>query len=166
MTAGSIRQLLPDADLPLVETLYACARDYWDLAEHGTSTRDLAAGFFTDAPPDCDPSASLRLGAFQGDRLAGVAELSFGFPSRGDAYLGAMILVDWARGQGLGRRLLHEVEALARRQGAQLIYLGVLDSNPKGRAFWLREGFTDTGFSRPHSGGVAETTIRRLVKPL
>ena len=39
-----------------------------------------AQDFFTDAPPNCDPAQSDRLGLFVNQRLSGVAELSYGFP--------------------------------------------------------------------------------------
>lgn len=161
-----IRPLDPVIDRAAVETLYHDARDYWALIYTQINTAQLAAGYFTDTPPGCDPGESQRLGVFVDDRLAGIAELSFGFPSPGDAYLGLMIFASWARRQGLGTTLLHEVESHARAKGYSQIFLGVLDSNPKGRAFWLRAGFTDTGFSRSTDEDGVPYTIRRLSKPL
>jgi GNAT superfamily N-acetyltransferase len=93
-------------------------------------------------------------------RLAGVTELAFGFPEPGDPYLGLMILAPEARSQGFGRVLLAEVERRARP--APHLYLGVLDANPRGRAFWESNGFIDTGIGR-HD---AETghSLRRMIK--
>ena len=157
-----IRPLDKVADLDAVQDLYDRAADYWILADRRPPDRQKAAEFFTDCPPGCDPAASHRLGLFQDGRLVGVAELSFGFPLPGDAYLGLMLLDATLRGQGLGAFFLAEVEALT--APAPRLYLAVLAANPRGRAFWERHGFTDTGVS----GHDAETghTLHRMVKPL
>lgn len=161
-----IRSLDPLTDRAAVQALYEAARDYWALDRATIDTAQLAADYFTDAPPNCDPAESLRLGLFEAARLAGIAELSFGFPQRGDAYLGLMIFADWARGRGQGRALLGEIETRARAKGCAQIFLGVLDTNPKGRAFWLREGFSDTGISRLDSDNGVTNSLRRLRKTL
>ena len=159
-----IRPLDPNADLPLVEEFYTRAADYWLLADGRAPDRQKALDFFTDCPPNCDPAASHRLGLFVDGALMGLAELSFGWPTPGDAYLGLQILAPEARGHGLGRVLLAEVETRARAAGAPQLYLAVLEANPKGRAFWEREGFQATGVSRDD----VETghRIHRLAKAL
>lgn len=162
--AQLIRPLDPSADLPLVEEFYTRAADYWLLADRRAPDRQKAQEFFTDCPPSCDPAASHRLGLFVDGALMGLAELSFGWPAAGDAYLGLQILAPEARGRGLGRVLLAEVEARARAAGSPCLYLAVLEANPKGRAFWEREGFEATGVSRDD----ADTghRIHRLAKRL
>lgn len=157
-----IRPLDPLRDLDAVDDLYQRAADYWVLADRRPPDRQKAAAFFTDRPPGCDPAASHRLGLFQQGVLVGVAEVSFGFPLAQDAYLGLMLLDAAQRGQGLGALFLAEVQA--RAAPAPHLYLAVLQANPRGRAFWQRHGFADTGLSR-HD---AETghTLHRMVKPL
>jgi len=159
-----IRRLDATTDLPLVEAFYTRAADYWLLADRRAPDRQKAQDFFTDCPPGCDPAVSHRLGMFVDGGLMGLAELSFGWPLAGDAYLGLQLLAPEARGRGLGRVLLAEVEARARTTGARQLYLAVLEANPKGRAFWEREGFQATGVSRED----AETghRIHRLAKTL
>ncbi len=161
-----IRDLDPVTDGALVEDVYRSAQDYWRLDRAIVDVASLAQAFFTDAPPKCDPAASHRIGIFLGPRLAGIAELSFGFPETGDAYLGLMIFADWARGQGLGTALLQEIETRASAKACAQIFLGVLDANPKGRAFWLRHGFVDTGISRLDSDNGVTNTLRRLGKTI
>jgi ribosomal protein S18 acetylase RimI-like enzyme len=161
-----IRTLDPITDRAAVQSLYQSAADYWALDRLTPDPETQSAEFFTDAPPNCDPKQSQRLGLFLENRLAGIAELSFGFPAPQDAYLGLMIFAPWARGQGLGQALLREVETRARAKPCTEIFLGVLDANPKGRAFWLREGFRDTGLSRVDTDNGVSNTIRRLHKPL
>ena len=181
-------------EAPLVARFYAEAPDYWLLAEGKCDPDRQAREFFTDAPPGCDPSASCRLGLFLSAedataddfaraavplpavakkgkggiakplRLSGVAELSFGFPEANDAYMGLMLLGPWAQGAGHGKAFLAQVETLARARRAPRLYLAVLEANPRGRAFWEREGFRATGRSGtdPATGHI----LHRLVKDL
>jgi len=141
----TFRALDPEADLAAVAGFYRAAPEYWVLADGGCEPDSKAAEFFTDCPPGCDPAQSDRLGLFLDGRLSGVAEVSYGFPDVGDAYLGLMMLGPWAQGAGHGQRFLARVEGFARGRGAPVLYLAVLDANPRGRAFWLREGFAPTG---------------------
>ncbi len=157
-----IRALHPETDLPAVTDFLAEAADYWIMAEGAAPGPDAARDFFADTPPGCNPADSHHLGLFHDERLSGLAELSFGFPEPGDAYLGLMILAPRLRGHGLGPVLLAHVETLARRTGAPRLYLGVLQANTRGRAFWDRNGFAPTGISRDDGRHITH----RLVKPL
>lgn len=139
-----IRELFP-SETALVAQFYREAPDYWLLAEGRCDPKHQAQEFFTDAPPNCDPAQSDRLGLFVDQRLSGVAELSYGFPDTSDAYLGLLLLGPWVQGKGHGRTFLAHIEALARKRHAPRLYLAVLDVNPRGRAFWEREGFSATG---------------------
>ncbi|WP_434618117.1 GNAT family N-acetyltransferase [Tabrizicola sp. M-4] len=157
-----IRPLFPETDRAAVAAFLQEAADYWVLADGAPPGPQAADDFFTDCPPGCDPAASHRLGLFRDGRLSGLAELSFGFPAPGDAYLGLMILAPRIRGQGHGARLLSHVETLARETQAPTLYLGVIEANPKGRAFWERCGFVPTGVTRQDDRNLTH----RLAKPL
>ena len=158
-----IRELFP-SETALVAQFYREAPDYWLLAEGRVDPQAQAQDFFTDAPPNCDPATSDRLGLFLNQRLSGVAEISYGFPEPNDAYIGLMLLGPWAQGAGHGRAFLAHAEALARKRHAARLYLAVLDVNPRGQAFWEREGFTDTGLSRKDA--LTGHTTYRLGKTL
>lgn len=157
-----IRALSAQTDLAAVTDFLAEAADYWIMAEGAAPGPDAAQDFFTDGPPGHDPAHSHHLGLFHEGRLSGLAELSFGFPEAGDAYLGLMILAPRLRSLGLGPSLLAEVEARARAAGSPRLYLGVLQANTRGRPFWERHGFRATGVSREDGQHI----IHRLVKPL
>ncbi|PLL14084.1 GNAT family N-acetyltransferase [Tabrizicola sp. TH137] len=157
-----IRALQPQADHAAVADFLDEAADYWHLADGAAPGPQAAADFFTDCPPGCDPAASHRLGLFHEGRLSGLAELSFGFPEPGDAYLGLMILAPRLRGQGLGAGFLAHVETLARAANAPTLYLGVIEANPRGRAFWERHGFRPTGITQQDDRNLTH----RLAKPL
>lgn len=159
-----IRELDPIHDLAALIALQTEAQDYWLLAEGHCDPAQKAAEFFTDCPPHCDPAQSQRLGLFHAGHLSGIAEVSFGFPNPGDAFLGLMLLAPRLRGKAAGPILLAEVESRARAAQCPTLSLGVLQANPRGHAFWHRMGFAPTGISRedPATGHI----LRRLAKPL
>lgn len=49
------------------------------------------------------------------------------------------------QGQGVGTALLNAIKAEARRRGATAIRLDVIDTNPRARALYARQGFEATG---------------------
>jgi len=161
-----IRPLDKTSDVNKVVEFYAAAPDYWEIAEGKPPGFEKAHEFFEDIPPNCDPKEGHRLGLFLGEQLSGIADLYFGFPEGGDAYLGLMLLGPWARNQGMGKCFLSHVESLARAGSANRLYVGVMTINPKGRAFWEREGFSATGLSGMSVVGDHHQELNRLVKPL
>lgn len=161
-----IRALDPETDRAAVAALLDEAQDYFDLWKgHPPGPEDVDE-VFTATPPGCDPALSHRLGLMLDDRLSGVAELSFGFPGPQDAYLGLMILAPRARSAGWGATFLAHVESLARARGAADLFLGVLEVNRRGHAFWLRMGFEPTGVTRDSTENGIAHRIHRLKKPL
>ena len=48
-------------------------------------------------------------------------------------------------GRGIAQQLMERVKAEARRRGAQTLWLGVWEHNPRARAFYVKCGFTDAG---------------------
>lgn len=162
----TIRTLDPALDRARVDAFFRNASDYI-LIERGTPPGpEVTEEFFTDAPPGCDPAASLRLGLFEGAALVAVAEAGFGFPDPDAAYLGLMIVAPDARGRGAGVRLLRHIEREARAQGCKALFLAVLEANPRGRAFWEREGFTTRLTDRPVTLGAKTQMARRMGKAL
>ena len=59
-----------------------------------------------------------------------------------------MVLGPWARNQGNNKKFLEYIKICAQQTGCRELFLAVLDIIPRGRAFWEREGFSATGFSR------------------
>mgnify|MGYP006158455271 CR=1 FL=1 len=53
-----------------------------------------------------------------------------------------------AAGQGIGRALVQDFLAQARRRGAETAFLEVAESNTAARALYARAGFTESGRRR------------------
>lgn len=71
-----------------------------------------------------------------------------------------------ARGKGVGTALLNAVAAEARKRGYRQVRLDVVDSNPRARALYLHEGFTEVstrsiGIMRHIFGFSSATTMVR-----
>jgi GNAT superfamily N-acetyltransferase len=161
-----IRALDPVADAGTILEFYRTVSDYIDLESGRVPSPALVEEYFADAPPGGDPAGSLKLGLFEGGRMLGIADMAFGYPEPADAYLGLMMLSREARGRGLGVRFLRHMEDAARARGATRMLLAVLEANPRGRAFWEREGFGSPKVYPPAPVGERTHVRIRLEKPL
>jgi GNAT superfamily N-acetyltransferase len=161
-----IRPLDPIVDAEVILDLYVSVADYIDLESGRLPSKVLLTEFFADAPPNGDLASSLKMGLFEEARLVGVADLAFGYPEPRDAYLGLMMVARDARGRGLGSAFLRELETVARVRGAKRMLLAVLEANPRGRAFWEREGFRNPKQYPPAQLGERIHVRIRLEKPL
>lgn len=157
--------LHPADDFEAVEAVYREAADYL-LLESGLTPAAAARAFFEERPPAGD-EMPFNFGVFgdAGDLVA-IGDLAFGYPERGDAYLGLLLLVPAARGQGLGPEIVDEVKRLARARGATRLLLGVLDVNERARVFWERLGFRWAKTQGPQIFGERRHTVHRLELPL
>ena len=162
----TIRPLDPETERPLVLAFLHEAADYIDLERGTPPDHGIVEEFFTDAPPNSDPAESLRLGLFDGGHLVAIAEMGWNYPEPTDAYLGLMIVAPAARGRGAGQRFLRHLDAQARARGKTALYLAVLDANPRGRAFWEREGFRVTLPDRQVTLGQKTQIAHRMGKAL
>jgi len=157
---------LTRADDAAVLALLQASADYIRLERDEAPSDALVEEFFTDAPPGLSADDGYRAGLFDGEVLLALAEMSFSYPQPGDSYLGLMMVRATARGQGAGGRMLRHLEGVARTRGAAQMVLAVLDANPRGRAFWHREGFRDTGLAGEVTLGCKTQAVQRLVKTL
>ena len=148
MPERMIRDLDPARDRGAVATFLEEAQDYYRLWLHRAPGEAEVEDIFTSAPPGCDAAQSWRPGLYLDGHLSGVGELSFGWPTAEDAFLGLMILAPRARSAGHGAWFHGQILARARAAGAPRIYLGVLDQNPRAKAFWHRMGYQETGVTR------------------
>ncbi len=160
----TIRPLDPSADRPALAAVLAEAQDYYHLWLGHPPGEAEVEDALTATPPGCDPGQSCRLGLFLDGQLSGISELSFGYPTPEDAYLGLMILAPSARSSGHGTTFHAQILTLARAKGCPRIYLGVLDANPRGWAFWMRQGYTETGVTRldAETGHLLHRLVRQL----
>ncbi len=124
-----------------VAALFQAASDYVELESGQPPTNQTVIDFFEERPPTLTADDTHHIGVVKHGRLVGLTGLCFGYPQTFDCYIGMLIFEPAARGQRLGRRTVDHVAAYARSRGANRLLIAVLDANPKGRAFWERNGF-------------------------
>lgn len=79
-------------------------------------------------------------------------------PGTGGCELAGMWVGPWARGSGVAGELIAAVAGWARRSGAGRLDLWVFEANRRARAFYLRQGFLETGETQalPERNGSVE----------
>lgn len=161
-----LRKLDPGKHAVAVARVFLQSADFVRLSEGVDPGPAQVAGFFKGAPPGSDITQSVKVGLFEGDALLGIADMAFGYPEAGDAYIGLMLFIPEARGQGMGKALLALLEEEARARHAERIFAGVVEANAPARAFWLREGFLPVKRLGPVKVGTREHMIDRMGKTL
>ena len=89
-------------------------------------------------------------------------------PEPGELLMDGIVVAPDARGNGIGTRLLSEVETFARDHGFLQVRLDVVDTNPDARRLYERKGFVETKsqslrWLRPWLGFGASTTMVKTV---
>lgn len=139
----------PD-DGPRVLDLCRRASDYVRLETGQDPDMAYVEDTMTDVPPGVLPQQVWCWGHGANGALDGIATCLKGFYKPDDWYLGLLLLDPKARGAGLGERMARHVMAQARADNAACLRVAVLDTNPRGRAFWQRLGFAH---EKPSNGG-------------
>ena len=111
-----------------------------------------------------DLPTTVHLGAFDGERLIGVATFfPDPYPGRPGALawrLRGMATMEGVRGRGIGRALLERGIALAREAGAALVWC---NGRLPAVGFYLKLGFEiDSGIIDPHGTGPHHRLVRDL----
>lgn len=137
-----IRPLHPTRDFAILRGLFDAAADYVELESGAPPSDQTVTDFLQDRPPNTGPEAAHHFGLFDGADLVGAMGMLFGYPDPSDAYIGLLILDPAHRGGGMGAQAVHHAADFARHHSATRLLVAVLEENPKGRAFWDRQGFT------------------------
>ena len=126
------------------------AADYNLLVEGVAPSALHIDDFFASLPPGSQPSDKFTLGFYDKNDIAGIAEVVRGWNAPHKAIIGLLLLTPAARGRGLGRFAMNEIETLAHSwMGVTTLRIAVIDNNTAGFAFWRRMGFNETGERRP-----------------
>lgn len=135
-----VERLTP-LSLPRVISFYEQVPEYLALEEEPPTPTEAAVDLLDVAPPGIPHEQKFVLGILNEDGLIGLLDVVQGYPSTTCYYVGLLVLLAEQRGHGLGELVLEALERWVTERGGQEMKLAVLLNNPKGLAFWRRNGF-------------------------
>lgn len=146
----SVRRLSADEARAAVDDLAAVLADCVDGGAsvsfiHPFAHADAVA-FFESLLPEVETGSRVLVAAFDDDGLVGTVQLIHAAqpnqPHRGD--IAKLLVHRRARGRGVARRLMEQVEAEARRDGKSLLVLDTVPGTPAD-ALYRKLGWTVVG---------------------
>lgn len=161
-----IRPLGQGQDDSAVFDLFQRCADYVMLEEGQPPRLAKVNAFFTDIVPGGDLARAVKLGVERDGKLYGIADMGFGYPNPKDAYIGLLMLDPAVRDQGVGPRVLAHLSKVARERGAERLLVAVLQANPRGQAFWQREGFAMEKVFEPRAEDPVQHRRIRMTRAL
>ncbi|MEF2276990.1 GNAT family N-acetyltransferase [Deinococcus sp. YIM 134068] len=131
---------------PLLHTLYTAAPGYFALLGTripplGELTRDVEIALL-------DPRRRLELLHDDAGELFGSLDCKHDYPYPGDLTINLLLIREDRQSQGLGERVVRDLERRAPR-GTTRILASVIGDNPRGARFWERLGYTFALDARP-----------------
>ena len=161
-----VEQLQPEETAVLQAWLEKSA-DSSQLVTGSPPGSSAAGSLLTDCPPGKTADDKLVVGITAGPPdLVGVLDVIRDFPSLQDWWLGLLLLDPQHRGQGLGQQVYRAFELWVSQQGAQRVYLGVVEHNPSAYHFWQRMGFEAVELQPSRSFGKVEQVVIVMVHHL
>lgn len=150
-----------------VAAFFERAADYVLLESGQLPDASTVHAYFDDCPPGSDLAASLKLACVLTDApIIGIADMSFGYPEKADAYIGLLLIDPEMRAQGIGKRFLEHLVREARARDCRRMLVAVLDANADGHAFWERGGFVLEKTFEPRKVGSKLHVLHRLTRRL
>jgi ribosomal protein S18 acetylase RimI-like enzyme len=136
-------QLTFEDTAAIQELIFKCA-DYVLLVDGHPPSPDGAREILEDLPPGKTREDKIALGAWAEDgRLICVLDAVRGYPGASDWWIGLLLIDPAYRGQGLGEKVCRLFEDWASENGAENVYLGVVEANDRAYKFWQRLGFEE-----------------------
>jgi len=126
-----------------------------------------AQSTYSALPEGKDYDDKFVLGIYAGSTMVGCADLIRGYPDAATAMLGLLVIAEpWQR-RGLGSAAYREIEGFIRAWGScSRVRLGVVGTNRQVLPFWRRQGFAETGETRPYRYGPIVSEILLMDKRL
>ncbi len=109
------------------------------------ATRESILADMRALPPRTTYQDKFYLGFFDKNRLIAVLDLILHYPNPETAFIGFFMLDISAQAKGLGSKMVAEILGCLGYHGFLHTRLGYVKGNPQSRAFWLKNGFLDTG---------------------
>ncbi len=109
------------------------------------ATKESIAKDMIALPPGRTMDDKYFLGIYDGVKLIAVLDLILNYPNENTAFIGFFMVSAEYQKQGVGTALIKEISDCLSSNGYEFTRLGYVKGNPQARAFWMKNGFTETG---------------------
>ena len=141
---GFAARQMTAADLDALYGLCQSQPDYYrHLGE--PLTREKLARSLTALPPQACRENKHFIGFWQQGSLKAALEIIFAYPDAQTVLLGLLMVDKSAQGAGIGSNIVQNLAAFSAKTGCREIILSYAEGNAQSRAFWLKNGFAETG---------------------
>ena len=141
---GFAARQMTAADLDALYGLCQSQPDYYrHLGE--PLTREKLARSLTALPPQACRENKHFIGFWQQGSLKAALEIIFAYPDEKTVLLGLLMVDKSAQGAGIGSNIVQNLAAFSAKTGCREIILSYAEGNAQSRAFWLKNGFAETG---------------------
>jgi GNAT superfamily N-acetyltransferase len=161
ITVEQVETLTDDEIADLAEILIGVVAEGYSIGYLTSPTVKAATAYWRGV---LAPNVRLLLARSEG-RVVGTAQLELAMRENGRhrAEVNKVLVHPEHHGQGIGKRLMAEIEALARREGRTLLYLDTNENDPAnefyGRTGWKRAGTIPNWAGSPKDGQIHGTTF-------
>ncbi len=127
-----------------LQNLLKAAPQYHLKVEGVLPGKNAARDALLSGPPGFEMKDKHGFGFFQNDLFLGYIDIANGYPKKGIAYLGLLLIDESFHGVGLGTRAFELIETEIKKWNCQKIRLSVAETNDV-VGFWEKMGFRKTG---------------------
>lgn len=146
----SVRKLQPvDAD---IKKIYALASQNTLFYQYHPPfvTRQSILDDMSALPPGKTMADKFYVGFFDGTVLAAVVDFILAYPDETMGYIGFFMVDKSRQGQGIGSRIVADIENTMRKNGMSHSRLAVDQGNQQSYSFWIKNGYTVCGPAIPN----------------
>ena len=161
----SVRKLQPvDAD---IKKIYALASQNTLFCQYHPpfATRQSILDDMSALPPGKTMMDKFYIGFFDGTVLAAVVDFILAYPDETTGYIGFFMVDKSRQGQGIGSRIVADIENAMRNNGMRHSRLAVDKGNPQSYSFWTKNGYTVCGPAIPNDSS-AYIPMQKELTPL
>lgn len=108
-------------------------------------TRESILEDIAALPSGKEASEKYYIGFWDGDSLVAVMDLIENWPQEKVAYIGFFMVAAFYSGRGIGTGIIEEIALTLAEEGFVRMRLAIDQGNPQSEAFWLKNGFKETG---------------------
>ena len=141
----TIRPLTTEShdDCANVLRIFLASPSYTELVEGRSPSAEDVEDFFYGKPDAKDAADKFVFGLYVGSEMVGCADVIRAYPSDDCAWIGLLIFSEAQQHRGYGTNALALINAMAQEWGYRRLQLAAISTNPRGLAFWRREGFEE-----------------------